>query len=155
MADDKKSKESKDAGKESEGSKGGLLAKKKLLIMIVAPVLLLAGAGGFWFLGPGASKEEPPPEPGEVVLMDPITVNLASGHYLKFGLALQATKEVAEAPDGSKALDLAISTLSNRPMTDLATSEKREQVKHALEKRVEHAYEGEIMGIYFTEFVME
>jgi flagellar FliL protein len=150
MADDKKS---KDTGKET-GGKGGLLANKKLLIMIVAPVLLLGGVGGFWFLGPGSGGEAAP-EPGVVVTLDPITVNLASGHYLKFGLALQATKDTAEEPDGSKALDLAISTLSNRPMADLATEEKREAVKHVLEKKISHAYEGEVMGIYFTEFVME
>jgi flagellar protein FliL len=149
-ADDKKSKD----GEKEAPAKGGLFANKKLLIMIVLPVLLLAGGGGYWFFGTG-TEEEPPPEPGEVIVMDPITVNLAGGHYLKFGLALQAILDVHEAPDGSKAMDLAISTLSNRDMSELSTSEQREKVKHELEEKVKHAYHDEVMTIYFTQFVME
>src|SRR5215212_6087609 len=88
---------------EEAPAKGG---KKKRLI-IVAVVLVLAGGGAYQFLGRGPSVPKAP-EPGEVVKMDAIQLNLADGHYLKLGLALQATADAAEAPEGSKALDLAI-----------------------------------------------
>ena len=45
-----------------------------------------------------------PPKPGEVVTLEPIQINLAAGHYLRIGIALQLTAKAHEA-DGSKALD--------------------------------------------------
>jgi len=65
-------------------------SKKKLLIIIAAAVLLLGGGGAgayFTFLS-GPSKPKPP-EPGKVVPLDAITVNLSEGHFLKLKLALQ------------------------------------------------------------------
>ena len=46
--------------------------------------------------------------------MDPISINLAGGHYLKVGIALQATIDAHEAPEGSHAQDLAVVLLSGR-----------------------------------------
>jgi flagellar FliL protein len=82
-------------------------------------------------------------------------LNLADGHFLKLKLALQATVEAKEEPDGSKALDIAISELSNRPMTDLASNAAREKAKGELRAKINKAYGGEVMDVYFTEFVMQ
>ncbi len=65
-------------------------------------MLLLAGAGWFFFLKPkdsGVPEPLPHPTPGSVVTLDPITVNLAGGHFLKFGMALQPTAS-AHTTDG-------------------------------------------------------
>ena len=62
----------------------------------------------------GSSSSRPPaeqPEPGEVVTLEPIQINLAGGHYLRIGLALQLTADAHEA-DGSKALDATIELFS-------------------------------------------
>ena len=40
-----------------------------------------------------------------MVKLDAIQINLADDHYLKVGIALQASKDAGEELDGSKALD--------------------------------------------------
>jgi flagellar FliL protein len=129
---------------------------KKKLIMIVVLVLVLGGVG-YVFLGRGGGKAEaaPKPVPGKVVPLEAIHVNLAGGHYLKVGMALQATDTVAEAPDGSKALDIAIETFSGKTLAQLNDVKARDAIKHELVHKVDEAYEGEIMDIYFTEFVTQ
>lgn len=131
-------------------AKGG---KKKLLLAL--PVLLVVGVAGYTMLGRGGEDKPKPPEPGEVVKVDPIHINLADGHYLKLGLALQATKEAHEPPEGSKALDIAISQFSNREVRELASNKAREHAKHVLVEKVSKAYHHEVMDVYFTEFVMQ
>jgi flagellar protein FliL len=129
-------------------AKGG---KKKLVIMLVA--LLAIGGGAYWFfLKPAPGPVEP--EPGEVVTMEPIQVNLAEGHYLKIGIALQLTAAAHEA-DGSAALDATIDLFSGKDMSELTRAESREKLKHELEKELEHAYHGDVMGVYFTDFVTQ
>jgi len=135
-------------------------SKKKLMIIIIAVVVLLGGgAGGYLMLKPGGAEAEPEPEPGLVVVLDAITINLADGHYLKLKLTLQATVDVAEAPDGSKALDAAISLYSNRPMAELLTNDARDKSKADLKTAIVKAYTvaktKEIMDVYFTTFVIQ
>lgn len=130
-----------------EKKKGG---RKKLLIILVL-VLALAGAAWFLFLRPSTPAA---PKPGEVVALDPIQVNLADGHYLRLGLALQLTEGTAEL-DGSKALDLSIDLFTGKPADRLAQPAYREQLKKQLEARLEKSYEGEVMGVYFTDFVTQ
>jgi flagellar FliL protein len=130
---------------------------KKLMIIVLGAVLLLGGGGGAFFLmGSGGEAEaEPKPEPGVVIPLDAVTINLADGHYLKIKIALQATAEVHEEPDGSKALDRTIAYFSDRKIAELSSAEGRKKAKEELVHEVEEAYEGEIMDIYFTEFVMQ
>ena len=79
--------------------------RKKVLVPILA-VLAIAG-GGYWFLlRPAPEPSEP--EPGEVLALEAIQVNLKAGHYLRVGIALQMSAEVVEELDGSKALDALI-----------------------------------------------
>jgi flagellar FliL protein len=86
--------------------------------------------------------------------MEPIQVNLAGGHYLKIGIALQLTAAAHEA-DGSAALDATIDLFSGKDMSELTRPESREKLKHELEKELEHAYHGDVMGVYFTDFVTQ
>jgi flagellar protein FliL len=109
----------------------------------------------------GAPAAVPPPEPGTVLSLDPVTLNLADGRYLKLGMALQFTVEGSitgegtPALDGSKALDLAISQLSDRPIIELNSGPAREKAKKELVKAIEKAYDDTVMDVYFTEFVMQ
>ena len=131
-------------------AKGG---KKKLII--VALVLLLAGGGGgYWFfLKPAGAAPEP--QPGEVLVLDPVQINLEGGHYLRIGIALQMTDSVAHAPDGSKALDATIELFSGQDMADLGKAKERHHLKEELMEHLDHAYHGDVMGVYFTEFVTQ
>lgn len=144
------------ADKEKPAEEAAPKKSKKMLIIIIAAVVLLGGGGaGAYFAFFSGPAEKVAPLPGKVVTMDAITINLADGHFLKLGLALQATLEAAETPDGAKALDLAISEFSNRHVAELSSGEAREKIKEELAKKVEKAYEEEVIAIYFTEFVMQ
>lgn len=134
---------------EEEPKKGG---KKKLII--VAVLVLALGGGGYWFfLKPKGPP--PPPEPGEVLVMEPVQINLEGGHYLRIGIALQMTNAVAHAPDGSKALDATIELFTGLDMNDLTDPKERHKLKEELMETLEHEYHGDVMGVYFTEFVTQ
>ena len=112
------SKEKNDETDEAE--KGG----SKKLFLILAVVLLAAAGAAYFFLFSGGSAEAEEPVAGEVLTMEPIAVNLAGGGYLKIGVTLQFTEEGSAGgegggPDGSKALDLVISTFSQAAPADV------------------------------------
>lgn len=132
-------------------------SKKKLIIMIVAVLLLVSAGGGGYLMLTGGSAEaaDAKPEKGAVVALEPITINLADGHYLKLGFALQATAEAHEEPDGSKALDLAISQYTDMKIAELSTAKGRDHAKAELLEKLKEAYENEVMDLYFTQFVTQ
>jgi flagellar FliL protein len=135
---------------EVETSRGG---KKKLVVIVL--VLALLGGAGYWFFLKPAGGEEKAPEPGAVLKLDAIQINLADDHYLKIGIALQASKDAGEELDGSKALDQAIDLFSGQGMDDLARRNFRDKMKKDLEHRLDEAYDGEVIGVYFTDFVTQ
>jgi flagellar FliL protein len=147
-----------DAG--ADGAPAG--GRRKRLVLLLGAVLLLAGGATAWFLllGPGASAEAAEPkaeevELGDVVTVGPISINLAGGHYLKLGLGLQTVAEVAHAPDGSLALDAAISLYSGRSMEELTDPTAREALKEELRHTLEEEYHHDVVDVYFTEYVMQ
>jgi flagellar protein FliL len=142
---------------DGEEAKGG---KKKLMIIALVAVLAI-GAGAYFFVFSGGSSEaEPAPEPGSVLKIDPVAINLAGGSYLKLGITLQFTLEHDAAggehgsdPDGSPALDIAIAQFSGAKLADVQTN--REAMKAALEKAIIKAYHEDVMKIYYTEYVTQ
>ncbi|MCA0330420.1 MAG: flagellar basal body-associated FliL family protein [Actinobacteria bacterium] len=133
--------------------------KSKLLVM-VALALVVAAAAYFFLLKPkdAATAEAAAPvvEKGEVLVLDPIYVNLAQGHFLKLGMALQATKDGdVKHMDGSEALDSAIEIFSGQDMEKLGDAEVRAEYKKQLVEKVVESYEKHVMDVYFTEFVMQ
>lgn len=95
-----------------------------------------------------------------VLELDSVTMNLADGHYLKLGLALQLkagmTAEAAGQEGlGAKALDMALERLSAKEMPELIAAEARAEIKQQLGLDTCLAYEGEVTTVYFTEFVMQ
>jgi flagellar FliL protein len=139
-------------------AKGG---KKKLIMIIVIALVALVGGGGggYMIFAPKKAAAEPAPVPGVVSVLDPITINLADGHYLKLKMTLQATADAVEAPDGSKALDIAIAQYSGRKMDELMSNAERDRTKKELIEKVVKAYtvekKKEVMDIYFTTFVIQ
>lgn len=161
---------------DGEAKPGG--AKKLIIIGAAAAVLLAGGTGAGVFMltkGDTAAASEatatPTLTPGTVTALDPISVNLADGHYLKIGVGLQGVAAEGgghegggDALDGSKAFDLIISQFSNLSMTDLQNAEQRDHLKNELQEKIIEAYtthdeKGEetksVMGIYLTSFVMQ
>ena len=133
--------------------------RRKLALLALPLVALLAG--WYFLLGPGAGSGEAgakAPEAGEVLELEPITMNLADGRLLKIGLALQfivPDGELHGEPSGSKALDEAISFLGAHTYEQLVAPAGREAAKAELSKRVSERYHHDVMAVYFTEFVMQ
>ncbi|HEX8511463.1 MAG TPA: flagellar basal body-associated FliL family protein [Propionibacteriaceae bacterium] len=131
-------------------------SKKKLIIMVLAAVLLVGGgAGAYLTLFSGTAEAAEAPEPGAVVTLEPITINLAEGHYLKLGMALQAKLDVAHEPEGAQALDLAITQYTGMKMGELSTAKGRDHAKKELLEQVKHAYHEDVYDLYFTQFVTQ
>ncbi len=134
--------------------------KKKL--MIAVPLLLAMVAGWFFVLGPGsggAAEKPKKPEPGEVLELQPITMNLADGRLLKLGLALQLPLDPPTSGhgelSGSVALDEAIAYLGEQTYEQLSAPGARQAAKKELSHRVEERYHHGVLEVYFTEFVMQ
>ena len=132
---------------------------KKKPLMIGLVVLLVAAGAAYFFLFSGGSAGAEEPVPGEVLQLEPVAVNLAGGGYLKIGVALQlpvsegGSSHNVNGLSGAKATDLVISTFSQAAPVDVVGA--REALKVALEERIVEAYEGEVLGIYYTEYVTQ
>ena len=139
------------AAPETEGeAKGG--GKKKKLLIVVLVVLIAAGASWWFLLRPAAGADTP--KPGDVVTLEPIQVNLAGGHYLSIGIALQTVKGTDKL-DGAKALDAVIELYSGQNGDDLVKAKVRGALKSELLKKIEHLYDDEVMDVYLTQFVTQ
>jgi len=126
-------------------------AKRKLLIVALVGVLLAAmGIGGFLQTNSGPKD----PEPGEVLALEPVQLNLAGGSYLRVGIALQLTA-VAEEPEGSRALDATIAKFSGLPLSEVNDPVRRSELKKELEEELIELYEGDVMGMYLVDFVTQ
>ncbi|MGZ4445138.1 MAG: flagellar basal body-associated FliL family protein [Nocardioides sp.] len=135
------------------GADGGKKPRsRKKLLLVGGVVLALVLGAGYWFVlrpsGPTA------PQPGQIMTLESTQINLAGGHYLKVGLALQLTT-TADAVDGSKALDDTIDLFSGLPVAQVTRAASRHALKKKLEKQLAESYDGDVMGVYFTEFVTQ
>jgi flagellar FliL protein len=145
---------SKKKADETDGAEKG--GKGKLVIIVVVALVLVGGAGYWFVLKPKSGGDKvAKPDPGVVVKLDSIQINLADDHYLKIGVALQASKSAGEEVDGSKALDQTIDLFSGQDMHQLARRAYREKMKKKLDARLEKVYDGDVIGAYFTDFVTQ
>lgn len=126
-------------------------SRRNLVIALILALVLVA-AGGWWFLLRPSGPQEP--KPGEVLQLEPIQINLADGHYLRLGLALQLS-EKAEEVDGSVALDQAIDLYSGQKFADITSPPKRRQLKEKLSTMVREAYHDEVLEVYYIDFVAQ
>jgi flagellar FliL protein len=137
----------------------------KMMMIVIAVVMIALGGGGagafFMLRGDSAEAAEEKPVKGVVVTIEStLTVNLAEGHYLKFGFAMQMTEAAGEEEvDTSQALNLAIEQYTGRPIAELSTEEGRNKLKAELLEKIEKAYEKDekqmVMDLYYTSFVTQ
>ncbi|GLY27005.1 flagellar basal body-associated FliL family protein [Kineosporia sp. NBRC 101731] len=132
-------------GEDNEGDEEATGGGRKKLIIIALPVVVLVLAAAYFFIlkpkdESGAAKALPAPTPGTIAPLESITVNLAGAHFLKIGIALQPTADVAETPDGSMALDQVINVFSNRTVKELTSAEGKDAAKKELVARIKLAY---------------
>ena len=165
-AGSKKGKKGKKEGKE-KGAKSNLLPAIVLAIgMVGAGYMLGPGSGSGEAAGAGTDETTTTSEPipGEIVQMEPININLAGGHYLKVGMALQLAEGVLaeEFAKGktAKANDILIAEVGGRDMAELATPEGRAKLKEDLREKIMETYReeetgDEVIDLFFTDFVMQ
>ncbi len=154
-------------GKEKKKSRGNLLPAIVVAAGLFGAAFMMKGgtsknAAASTPASPSATTTVPTDAKtlAQIAKLDDITLNLSDGHYLKVGLALQlATKAaVTDYTTGgaaSKALDLAISVLGTGSYNQFVQPSGRDAAKAALEKKIVAAYNGQVLGIYFTDFVMQ
>jgi flagellar FliL protein len=158
----------------AEGAEGGGKAKKGNLVpaIIIAVGLIVGGkmmgGGGSAATTTVVEATTTTEAPGPVVKLDPITLNMSDGRFLRVGLGFQLTAAAGAAGHGeakpdttdaageyAKALDIAIDVLGGRNYQELVATDGREAAKKELIEKLKHAYEGEIEDVYFTEFVLQ
>lgn len=147
-----------DAKGSPEAAEPGGRGRRKLLVIVLLAVVLIAAAGGgayFMFLkkpGPPA-----PPVGGAMVQMDPQTLSLADGHFLKIQIAIQLTQGKATAATFQtvQAAQILIDTFSNRPVAELTTNPARKSLTAQLLSALKKAYPGEVFDVYLTQFVIQ
>ena len=141
---------------------------KKPLVVVAVVLVLVAGAGLMVMKkrSAAAALEAGRDKPGAVVQLDPITLNLSDGHFLKLGLALQLSEaatlqsasghgSTAAPVDGAKALDAAISVLGGMTYKQLLAPGGRDHAQRQLSKEVADRYDHSVLQVYFTEFLMQ
>lgn len=141
-----------------EGKPEGGRSWLKVVVLVVLVSLVAAGLTIYLVVvrpEAAARKAAAPPVPGAIVQLEPMNVNLASGKYLRIGLGLQLTEDAGSEFDVTRAKDAVISLLSGRKVDDVATPEGREAVRAALEEQLATAYGGDVLGVYFTDFVTQ
>ena len=155
-------------GEEAKGGKG-----KTLVLYALAALGVLGGLKGFVLGGDkpaaavGATATTTTTQPGPIITLDPITVNIKGDRFLKIGLGLQLWGKYTPgaghgAPDSddptkgfARALDLTIETFGGHSYDELVTVEGRTKAKEELVEKLKHAYHEEVEGVYFTDFVMQ
>lgn len=134
---------------------------RKATLGIGAAIIAVVAAVYWFVVGPGAASEDgdaaaaPEPKYGPVQVIDPISVNLAGGRYLRLGLGMQLTDAAHGDIDTAKALDAAIALYSGRTQAELADPEVRETLKVELADVLSERYHGEVITVYYTDFVTQ
>lgn len=143
---------------EAGAGKGKVLAAAAVLALLGGGYVVTSGGGS---ADASEDAEDPEPVAGAVVPLEAITLNLADGRFLKLEMALQLVEGAAAPSAGdvaafaAPALDEAISYLGGLSYADLVAPGGRDAAKAQLSERVAPRYEGDVMGVYFTELVMQ
>jgi flagellar FliL protein len=144
---------------EKEAAEAPKKSHKMLMIIVVAVVVLLGGGAGAFFMMRNNSAEAAPAKGTVVSIKDPLTVNLADGHYLKLAFSLQQTSDAGEDVDTSEATNLAIDEYTGKSAAELSTEKGREAIKKDLLAKIVKAYTEDgtkmVMDIYYTQFVTQ
>ena len=164
---DKKGKKGKKDKKDKDGK-----GKSNL----VPAIVLAAGlAAGGYFMGGGggeavaagevAEVEDAAPEPGATVGLEPITVNLDGGRFLRVGVAFRMSAEFEavddhgeyhfDGADQGRLRDQLIAMFAGRSSSSLVGAGQLDEIKAELLERANTLFEGEVLEVYLTDFVMQ
>lgn len=141
---------------EPEKKKG----KGLMIALIVLGTILVAGALAFWFfvrpmLNADAEEQGPPePVPGAVQTVESMNINLADGHFLRIGFAIQLSTE-AEEVEPARILDRTIAQYSGRKLSEVLDPAAREELKDQLKDQLNLLYEDQVLDVWLTDYVAQ
>lgn len=134
--------------------------KKKSMLPIIlgtiVGVLVVVGAA-FWFFVKPLLATDPAAAadvPGAVHTVESMNINLTDGHYLRLGFAVQLT-EKAEEIEPARIIDTALELYSGQKFEEVLEPAVRESLKAQLANSLDEIYEGEVMDVYFTDYVAQ
>ena len=151
MADEPETEEPEEGKKKKKKAKGEKKKGGKKKIIIIAVVVLGGAFAAKTFLLGGGAPAEAEPEPaaaGEILEIDPLTVNLADSglHYARVGLGVVlAEGAVADEVTAHLALlkDATISIVGKYQSAFLATSKGQDQLRKQLSKAATKLFDAE------------
>lgn len=129
--------------------------KKKRRLVLVAVILAAAAAAAYFLVLAPQGAGTAAPTPGATLKLDSMQINLAEGHYLRLGLALQLTTKASSTFDGSAAQDAAIGIYSGLDVGLADQAQQRTALKEKLLGQLEKLYPGQVMGVFYTEYVTQ
>lgn len=141
--------------------------KGKLLAVVLVGVLALGGAGFKLMGGTGKGAKGHPattaPAAGPIDSLDAVTINLADGHLLQVGVALQLTtaaKADKVNQNSPEILDAVISVFSAWSYPALLGPGAHNQARAQLLAKIQSLFppnggQPQVSGVYFTTFVMQ
>jgi flagellar FliL protein len=152
-----------------EGEKAEKADKPKGKGNLVPAVVLAVGLlGGGYFMSQGGGKAASAAEApttstialGEVVKLDPVTLNLADGHFLKVTMALQLGKggvaaELTKSGRAARAANIALTVLQHKTLAELTPPAARQEAQDEISTKVHEAFGEEVVSVYWLEFVMQ
>ncbi|QDC23652.1 flagellar basal body-associated FliL family protein [Georgenia yuyongxinii] len=130
---------------------------KGVLVSLAVVIVVLVAAAAF-LLRPWESEAAAAPEQvelGLVVPVEPISINLADGHYLRLGFSIQLTKDATTELQVARALDLAIGVFSGKPLAEINDPALREELKTELVRQLSETFDGEVVDVYLTDYVTQ
>lgn len=144
-------------------------SKKKMLLVIGLVVVLALGAGAYFFLFKPSGDAAPSDEqgehgssdartPGEVVTVEPVSVNLADSHYLRLGFSLQLSTDAGGGHGPfvvAQAIDVALEHFAGRTIEEVNDPEHRQELKEEFLHLLDEAYHGVVMEVYYTDYVTQ
>lgn len=144
-----------------ETAPGPAPRRKRMVIVAIVLALLLAGGAAYLLTQGSGTHTAAAPQPGAVMDLDPLTLNLSDGRFLKVGLSLQLSADAPAAHgsdpgvNGAKARDAAIGIFGQRDYEQLLSVKGRAAAVQALNAEVRKRYGGQVLQVYLTEFVMQ
>lgn len=146
---------------------------KSRSMTVPAIIVAVAILGGFFLTKGGGGGDATPTNAvatpttvhaadGEVISLDPITLNLTGGDILKIGIALQLAADTPEAEHalenpaafGARALDETIIVLGGYSRAELLRQGGIADAKAKLSARVAELYHDAVLAVYFTQLVI-
>ncbi len=145
-------------------------AKKGPPMMIIMAVFAVVVLGAAFMMVQKASAKQKDAgavkkvEKGPVMTLDEFLVNLSdpgSDHFLKVTVGLELDKSKGKTAEGLKEetpaiRDAVLTALSSQTRDEVTPIKGREKLKAQIKKNVNEALgEGDVQGVYFTNFVTQ